>query len=141
MKRTTTENYRKDRFYPKIVQVTSALLQEGDVLAPVDVLIRMGKLSVGDVTDWRFGRIPYLERAVHGNLSHCNRVLRILRMHAHDLNLAPSLTVYRKWGKGPKVTLRFTKNRMRGAEEAWTRHFVRTTRKGSESNTGEATSE
>lgn len=74
--------------------------------------------------DWRFGRVPYLERVVRGNLSRLSRLLRILRFHAHDLNLAPSITAYVRWGKGPKQRLRFTKTGDPKLEEAYTRHFV-----------------
>jgi hypothetical protein len=59
--------------------------------------------------DWRFGRVPYLEMVIHGNLTRLSRLLRILRFHAHDLNLVPSVTAYMRWGKGPKQRLRFTK--------------------------------
>lgn len=53
-----------------------------------------------------------------------SRLLRILRYHAHDLRLAPSATVYRRWGKGPKQRLRFTKTGDPKLEEAYARHFV-----------------
>ena len=51
-------------------------------------------------------------------------LLRILRFHAHDLNLVPSVTAYRRLGKGPEQPLRFTKTGDRNLEEAYARHFV-----------------
>jgi hypothetical protein len=52
------------------------------------------------------------------------RLLRILRFHAHDLNLVPSVTAYMHWGKGPKQRLRITKTGDPGLEETYARHFV-----------------
>ena len=73
---------------------------------------------------WRLGRVPYLERVIDCNLTRLGRLLRILRMHAHDLCLAPSMTAYVRWGKGPKSRLRFSKTRDAGVEKAYARHFV-----------------
>lgn len=84
----------------------------------------MGRLSRKDYEGWRFGRVPYLERVIHGNLSKANRILRILRLHAHDLNLRPSSTAYMKWGKGPKTRLRFSKTGNPDVEAAYARCFI-----------------
>jgi hypothetical protein len=45
-------------------------------------------------------------------------------MHAYELNLVPSVVDYRRWGKGPKQRLRFTKTGEPPLEEAYARHFV-----------------
>jgi hypothetical protein len=71
------------------------LLQRGKVVMPVDVLVGMG---------WR--------------------LLRILRFHAHDMNLKPSWTAYMRRGRGPKQRLRFTKTGDPRLEEAYATHFV-----------------
>ena len=49
----------------------------------------------------------------------------IVRFHAHDLNLVPSMTAYARWGKGPKQRLRFTKTGDKKLEEAYSRCFLR----------------
>ena len=36
--------------------------------APVDVLIEIGVLTMRDYTEWRYGKVPYLERVCMGNL-------------------------------------------------------------------------
>jgi len=69
-------------------------------------------------------RVPYLEKVIRCNLTRLSRLLRILRFHAHDLNLVPSVTAYMRWGKGPKRCLRFTKTGDPRLEEAYARHFV-----------------
>lgn len=118
--------YRTDALFPKVARAVADILSAGFVVAPVEVLIRMGRLSREDYEGWRFGRIPCLERVVQGNLSKVNRILRILRLHAHDLNLRPSSTVYMKWGKGPKTRLRFSKSGEANVEAAYARCFIGT---------------
>jgi hypothetical protein len=68
--------------------------------------------------------VPYLEKVIDCNLTRLSRLLRILRFHAHDLKLVPSITVYTRWGEGPKQRLRFTKTADPKREEAYARHFV-----------------
>jgi hypothetical protein len=118
------ENYRDDPLYPKIVRAVEPLLARGNVVAPVDVLVEMGLLDGARLEDWRFGRVPYLEKVIKCNLTRLSRLLRILRFHAHDLKLAPSITVYKRWGSGPKQLLRFTKTGDKKLEEAYSRHFI-----------------
>lgn len=116
--------FRDDPLYPRIVSAVEKLLVGGKVVAPVDVLIKMSLLTPKKLEDWRRGRVPYLERVILGNLTRLSRLLRILRFHAHELNLVPSITVYMRWSKGPKQRLRFTKTRDPRIEEAYSRHFV-----------------
>jgi len=116
--------YRSDPLYPRIVAAVALLLTRGKVVAPVDVLVGMGVLHPTRLEGWRFGRVPYLEQVIEGSLPRLSRLLRILRFHAHDLNLVPSTTVYMRWGSGPKQQLRFTKTGDRGLEQAYSSHYV-----------------
>lgn len=118
------DSFREDPLYPRIQRSVAAILQDGKVVAPVDVLIRMGLLSQDRLEDWRHGQVPYLEKVMDCNLARLSRILRILRFHAHDLKLVPSTTAYMRWGKGPKQPLRFTKTGDPNLEEAYSRHFV-----------------
>lgn len=120
----SVDNYRDDPLYPRIVRAVAPLLERGKVVAPVDVLMGMGILEARHLEDWRFGRVAYLERVIAGNLSRLSRLLRILRFHAHDLNLVPSSTVYMRWGKGAKQRLRFTKTGAPRLEAAYSLHFI-----------------
>lgn len=94
------------------------------VVAPVDVLIGMDLLTPGQLEDWRRGRVPYLEQVIAGNLVRLSRLLRILRFHAHDLNLRPSAGVYMRQGKGARQSLRFSKSGDAKLEQAYATHFV-----------------
>jgi len=102
------DDFRADPLFPRVERAVAAMLAKGNVVAPVDVLVAMQLLAPDALTDWRRGRVPYLEKVVRCNLSRLSRLLRILRFHAHDLRLVPSQAVYCRHGKGPKQVLRFT---------------------------------
>jgi hypothetical protein len=120
----SVDSYRDDSLYPRIVRAVEPILARGKVVAPLDVLIGMGLLDPARLEDWRFGRVPYLEKVINCNLTRLSRLLRILRFHAHDLKLVPSTTAYLRLGKGPKQRLRFTKTGEGKREEAYSLHFV-----------------
>src|ERR1700730_18665910 len=124
LKKITVANYRQDPYYARIVKAVEGLLREKGFVAPLELFIRMDLLSPESVENWRRGRIPYLERVIRCNLGKAGRILRILRMHAHDLDLKPSLTVYKRWTKGCRPLLRFSKTGDYNIEDAYARHFV-----------------
>ena len=124
MKKTTRSTYKKDKYYERVRAAVDRLLQDGSVVIPVEVFIQMGNLTKEDYEAWRFGRIPYLERAIKCNLSKANRILRILRLYAEDVGLRPSRTVYKKWGRGEKVRLRFSRSGNPTIEELYSTHYV-----------------
>jgi hypothetical protein len=115
--------YRTDPLYPRIVSAVAAILEKGKVVTPVDVLVRMGLLTPEHLEGWRRGRIPYLEQVIDCNLTRLSRVLRILRLHVHDLKLVPSETVYVCYGNR-RQRLRFTKTGDAKLEQAYARHFI-----------------
>jgi hypothetical protein len=121
---TTIATYRDDSLFPRIERAVARILAKGKVVAPVDVLVDMGLLAPEKLEDWRRGRVHYLEKVIHCNLTRLSRILRILRVQAHDLNLVPSVTTYTRWGKGPTQRLRFTRTGDPNLEEAYARHFV-----------------
>lgn len=121
MKKVTLENYAADRYYPRIVAAVEARLQSAGFVSPIDVFVSMELLEKEHVEDWWRGRIPYLEKVIKCNLAKAGRVLRILRFHAHDLNLLPRATAYRRRGRA----LRFSKSGEHKIEEAYSRHFVK----------------
>ena len=125
MKKVTLQNYMTDKYYPKIVKAVDDELKSQNFVAPIRVFVSMGLLEKHDIDNWRAGRISYLEQAVQCNLSKASRILRILRFHAHDLNLKPSMTVYQRKTASGKMPLRFSKSGEENIEEAYARHFVR----------------
>ena len=125
MKKISLENYKTDKYYSRIVKAVGAELAGQNFVTPIGVLISLGLLEKEDIDSWRKGRIPYLEQVVKCNLAKASRMLRILRFHAHDLNLKPSVTVYLRKTAGGKIPRRFSKTGERHIEEAYSRHYVR----------------
>ena len=119
IKRITLDNYRKDTYYPRIVSAVERILARGREVRPIDLFIEMGLLTRAAAEDWRAGRTPYLERVIHCNLAKAGRILRILRLHARDLGLAPAVVPYRHKRK----RLRFSNTGKAGVEEAYARHY------------------
>lgn len=120
----SVDTFRTDPLFPRIARAVEKQLACGKVVTPVDVLVDMKLLRREKTEDWRRGRVPYLEKVINCNLTRSSRILRILRFHAHDLKLVPSITHYMRWGKGPKRRLRFTKTGDLNLEEAYSRHFI-----------------
>lgn len=120
MRKITLNNYRTDKYYPKITAAVSRILGKTDFVSPIELFSEMGLLDLENVRRWKRGEVKYLEQVIQCNLAKSSRILRIFRFHAHDLNLGPSMTVY----KNGKQFLRFSKTGERPLEEAYSRHFV-----------------
>lgn len=112
--RLTAETYRQDKLYPRVVRAFNSLLLSRDEVGPEDVLVRMGTLTAPHLAAWRNRRIPYLEKVIASNLSQINRVLQLMRFHAHDLSMRTVLRTTR---------LRFSKSGHPNAEKNWYRHY------------------
>ena len=124
-KKMTAANYKKDKLYGAVARAMAELMEDEDAVTPVAVMMHMQRISKEDYEDWRFGRVPYLERVFSGSLGKANRILRILKLHAESLHLVPSQTVYRRWGKGKKhLTLRFSKSGEPNLEKAYATHYL-----------------
>ena len=121
MAQVTLKNYKQDKYYPRIVKAVTAELEKYIFVSPINLFKQMELVKESDIIKWRKGQIPYFEKVIICNLNKANRILRILRFHAHDCNLHPSITVYKKSGK----LLRFSKTGDSNIEEAYSRHFVR----------------
>lgn len=108
--------------------VTSELLQENGYIAFVDVFIKLGYLSQSDYENWRFRRVPYLERVLRLNLARINFIMKTVHRNSLGGQLKPSMTVYKSWGKGQKRRLQFSKSGHPTLETAYATHFVKSKR-------------
>ena len=64
MKKVTLDNYKKDRYYPKVVNAVDRVLASEKYVTPIRVFQTMGLLEEKDVESWRKGQVPYLERVI-----------------------------------------------------------------------------
>ncbi|WP_164214437.1 hypothetical protein [Virgibacillus sp. YIM 98842] len=97
----------KKKIEQRVRQKATELIEEKGYISPVDLLVKMDRLTPKQVEDWRFNRIPYLERVTVGGLGKLNHTLNSLQKFAEELNLNPSFTVYKSWGKGRRSCCSF----------------------------------
>lgn len=109
----------------KVHSSVSSILKEKRYISPVDLLMKIGVLSANDCDDWRFGRVPYLEKLCKTDLSKLSFIMKELRAYALANHLKPSWTAYNQWGvKGRKIPLCFSKSGDSVIEEAYSTHYV-----------------
>jgi hypothetical protein len=108
----------------KVKQFTSELAYKKGYVCSVDVLLKLGFLTEADYQNWRFGRIPYLEKVCQVNLKKLSAVNKFIRKYSAEWNLEASWTGYNKWGKGPKKRLIFSKSRDHQIESLYATHFL-----------------
>lgn len=116
----TGANFREFSENPKIVAAVSRILARKPFVAPVDLFVEMDLLPAADLERWKRAQVPVLERLIRCNLTKAGRILRLLRFHAHDLNLKPSVTVYQHKGH----RLRFSRSGDPKIEKAYSTHLL-----------------
>lgn len=110
--------------HDKVHSAMYMLIKEKGVASPVEVLMMLGILSKEGYENWRFGRIPYLERVCKINLSKLSTINHEIRVFARKNNLKASWNDYRKWGKGNPIPLRFSKSGGESIERLYATHYV-----------------
>jgi len=109
----------------KINATTSRLLKEKGYISMVDLFVGLGYLADKDVEAWRMKRIPCLERCIQVNLSKISFIMKTVRKNCKKGNLKESYTAYKSWGKGAKLSLRFSKSGTPHIEQAYATHFIK----------------
>ena len=106
------------------------IMKDTGIVSPVEVLMAMGILSKADYENWRFGKVPYLERVCKINLRKLSKINHKIRVFAKKNNLKPSWTFYKKWGnnkkgnEGSAIKLRFSKSGDEGIERQYATHYI-----------------
>lgn len=94
----------------KIRSIISEVTETKGYISSIDVIIKLGYLSLPNYENWRNGKIQYLEKVCTINLSKLTTINKIMHSISKKMNLEQSLTVYNKFGKGKKQKLRFCKS-------------------------------
>ena len=111
----SVNEYKQNPNYTRIVNAVSACLLESNIIEPINIFVKLGYLKSENLVRWKNGEISALESSISCNLSKAGTILRILRYHAHDMNLIPKNTVYKHKGK----ILRFSKSGEEKIERAY----------------------
>lgn len=108
----------------KVKEIVSVLLKKKGYVAPIDVFQHLDYLTEENHKLWRTGQIPYLERAMLGNLKRFSFILSVMTEHAKKMGLKPSLTVYKGWAKNKGKSLKFSKSGLGHVEKKYSTHYV-----------------
>jgi hypothetical protein len=108
----------------EIKKSVNILLNEKGFVCSIDMLLKLDYLTKDDYEAWRRGKIEYLEKACHVNLSKLSTINRTIRKIATDLKLEKSWTGYNKYGKGANMRLRFSKSGDENIEKAYATHYM-----------------
>lgn len=109
----------------KVRSAADHILSKDNYISPIGLLLQLGILKKEDYEEWRKGNVPYLEKVCHVNLNKLSTIMAELRYIARDRNLKPSETAYKKWGKGVKRDLQFSKSGNPNIERAYQTHYVK----------------
>ena len=100
--------------------------------APVDTLRECGVLPKKAYEEWRFGKVPYLEKVCIVNLHKLSFIMHQMRVFAKKNQWTPSFCYYKQWGikkkdgqgHKPVIPLRFSKSGEAEIERWYATHFV-----------------
>jgi hypothetical protein len=109
----------------RVHSAAEAALARQNFVSPLDVLVGAGFVTQKQVSDWRFGRIPYLERVATGGLGTLSRAMAVFRNWAIHRGLKPSWTAYHGWGHARRIPLQFSKSGHATIERIYSTHFIR----------------
>ena len=97
---------------------------------PVDTLMYMGVLPKKLYEEWRFGRVPYLEKCCNVNLRKLSVIMHQMRVYARKQGWKESYCFYKQWGvkkhKNNIRKLQFSKSGEPSVEKWYATHFVDT---------------
>ena len=108
----------------RVIHAARSALEDHKYVSPIDILVGIGWLHQAHVQEWRRGGIPYLEKAVQGNLNKISNALTIFRAWAEKEGLSPSRTEYLARTAGPKRELRFSKSVNPWIERSYRTHYI-----------------
>lgn len=110
------------------IKVQSSLyhqLQTKGYASPIQTLLDLNILSKEDYERWHKGKVDYLERVCHINLSKLTTISKIIREYARNQKLKESYTFYKQWGtKGRNRKLRFSKSGNEAIERNYATHYI-----------------
>lgn len=111
---------KKKSISKQVATVAGGFVSEKCYVSAIDLFLGLGWLTQDKVSDWRAGKIPYLERVVTASLKKLSRTMKEFRVWARHSKLKASITVY----KHKNRRLRFSKSGNPNIEKAYSTHFV-----------------
>ncbi len=116
--------YKENKYYNRVLRVIAEILKETNEVAPVEVLIRLGIITIKNNEAWKRGYIPWLEGVFIWRNDSVKTVLRIIGFITHDLNMICRQKPYTQWGSNKNKILQFTKYKDRKLEMDYSKHYL-----------------
>ena len=108
----------------RVAKAAGEALAARKYVSAIDVLVGIGWLDPKLLEEWRRGRVDYLERVVHANLSRISEAMKLFRSWAAAGGLRASETDYVRWTRGHRPPLRFSKSGNPQIERSYRTHWV-----------------
>lgn len=108
----------------KVKKLVHLNFHEKGYVCSVDIIMQLGYLTKKDYENWRFGRVNYLERVCQVNLNKLTLINKFIQKHSTDLNLKSTFIEYKKYGKGKKHRLQFSKSGDKTIEMRYATHYI-----------------
>jgi len=108
----------------KTTAILNSLIYKKGYICSVEVFLKLEFITQKDHEDWRFGRVPYLEKVCKVNLKKLSLTNRIIRKFAAQRQLNNSWTGYNQWGTKNKRLLVFSKSGDPNIEKLYATHFI-----------------
>ena len=108
----------------KIKAICHELRYKQGYINSISVLNKLDYLTFDKITEWRKGKIAYLEKVCSVNWATLSFINKTIRKYSNELKLKSSLTDYRKSGKGSRTKLIFSKTRDQNIENFYATHYV-----------------
>ncbi len=118
--KTKSSKKGKKSFSHPIANAAGKVVDKKGYVSTIDLFLELGWLTSHKLTDWKMGRIPYLERVITANLKKISRAMKELKSWATHSNLKRSMTGYKHKGQ----LLRFSKSGNSHIENAYRTHYV-----------------
>jgi len=124
-KNNEPENVNKRDLEKKLHPITDNLFKTKGYICLTDVFVGLGYLTEKDVENWRFRKVPYLEKSIKVNLSKISFICKVVHSNCKNGKLRESRTAYMSWGKGKKQILQFSKTGRKEIEDAYSTHYLK----------------
>lgn len=114
---------KHDRLGERVIRSAESALADHKYVSAIEMFSRLGWLPASRYTEWRQGRLPYLEAGVTASLPKISAAMKIMRAWARQRGLKPSETGYVSRTRDRRP-LRFSKSGDPDIERAYRTHWV-----------------
>lgn len=104
----------------QVATVAGSFVSKKSHVSAIDLFLGIGWLTQDNLSAWKAGKIPYLERVITANLKKISRVMKEFRAWASHSKLKASITVY----KHKSRKLCFSKSGNENIETAYSTHYI-----------------